>query len=288
MRWLLRIYPRVWRERYEEEMLAVLEDHKVTAVTVFDLLVAALDANLNYNGFTEGVTYMVSRLRSGIVMIFSAFMLFGVGWSALQRLTDPTITFQDVAKLHPEFGVLFHAIFIVGCLAFLALLIGGVPLVFISVKRAITNKQRDVLVPFSIAVSCVVVFVVTTAVLATWHPQTHIYAYLIGYLVLLTILLLTGTVVVSQMIARTDFQLSELKFVLVPEIVILFGMVVSVALSTLLIIMITVHAPQLFNSQDVDSPMFITGIVFMALGTIFASMGLRRTMIKGLDQLTHV
>jgi len=33
MRWLLRLYPRAWRERYEEEMLAVLEEHKMTVAT---------------------------------------------------------------------------------------------------------------------------------------------------------------------------------------------------------------------------------------------------------------
>ncbi len=179
-------------------------------------------------------------------------------------------------------------IFIVGCLAFLAFLVGGLPVFFISVKRAFTNKQRDVLVPFWIAVSCLLLFVISTSVLAAWHPQAHIYVYLIGYLVLSALLLVIGTVAVSLMIARTNFQLSELKFTFVPEIIILFGMVVSVVSSTALIILITVHAPQLFNTQDVSSPMFITGIVFMALGTIFASMGLKRDMIKGFDQLTHV
>ncbi len=287
MHWLLRLYPRVWRERYEEEVLAVLEEHKITTATVFDLLVGAVDANLNYNGVTEGVTSILNRLRSGIIMIFCAFTLFGVGWSMLQRLTDPTITFQNIAKLHPEFGVIFNAIFIVGCLTFLAFLIGGLPLIFVSVKRAITNKQRDVLVPFSIALSCLFMFVISTAILAAWHPQTHIYAILIGYLVLSALLLMVGTVVVSLMISRTDFQFTELKFMFIPEVVILFGMIVSVVLSTILIIMVTAHAPQLFGSQDVDSPMFITGIVLMALGTIFASVGLRRGIIKGLDQPTH-
>jgi hypothetical protein len=288
MHWLLRLYPRVWRERYEEEMLAVLEEHKITPATIVDLLVGALDANLNYNTVTEGMTSMLNRLRSGIVMIFCGFMLFGVGWSMLQRLTDPTVTFQNVATLNPEFGVIFTAIFIVGFLAFLAFLIGGLPLVFISLKRAIMTKQKDVLVYFSTAVLCLLMFMISTAVLVAWHPQAHIYACLIGYLTLSALFLMVGTVVVSLMIAKTEFRLSELRFTFVPEIVILFGMIVSVVLSTILIIAITTHAPQLFVTQDVDSGMFITGIVFMTLGTIFASIGLRRKMIKGLDKISHV
>ncbi|WP_282432786.1 hypothetical protein [Desulfosporosinus sp. FKB] len=41
MRWLLKLYPRTWRERYEDEMVTLLEEHKVTPATVFDLLLGA-------------------------------------------------------------------------------------------------------------------------------------------------------------------------------------------------------------------------------------------------------
>lgn len=37
MKWLLRFYPRIWRERYEEEMLALLEQHHGTWRTAIDL-----------------------------------------------------------------------------------------------------------------------------------------------------------------------------------------------------------------------------------------------------------
>jgi hypothetical protein len=96
-----------------------------------------------------------------------------------------------------------------------------------------------------------------------------------------------GTVAVSLVVAKTEFQLSELKFVYISEIIILFSMVLSVVLSTILIVRITAHASQLFITQDVSSPMFITGIVFMSLGTIFATLGLKRGTIKGIDQLTQ-
>jgi hypothetical protein len=33
--------------------------------------------------------------------------------------------------------------------------------------------------------------------------------------------------------------------------------------------------------------MFITGIIFMSLGTIFATLGLKRGTIKGIGQLTQ-
>jgi hypothetical protein len=287
MRWLLRLYPRVWRERYEDEMLAVLEEHKITPATVFDLLIGAFDANLNFNGFTEGVSYMLNRIRSGIVMVFCAFVLYGVGWSLLQRLNDPIPNFQVIDKIHPEFGILYNAIFIVGFISFLAILIGGFPIFFISIKRAFRNGKQDVLSPFWVALSCLLLFALFTAILVIWHPHAHIYAILIGYLIISALLLVVGTVAVSLVVAKTEFQLSELKFVYISEIIILFSMVVSVVLSTILIVRITAQASQLFITQDVSSSMFITGIVFMSLGTIFATLGLKRGTIKGIDQLTQ-
>ena len=42
--WILRLYPAAWRQRYQEEMQALLELHTITAATALDLLFGALDA----------------------------------------------------------------------------------------------------------------------------------------------------------------------------------------------------------------------------------------------------
>lgn len=39
--WMLRLYPPAWRERYETEMVALLEQHDITLWTVGDLLIVA-------------------------------------------------------------------------------------------------------------------------------------------------------------------------------------------------------------------------------------------------------
>ena len=46
MRLLLRLYPAAWRERYEEEFLAVLEQRPLSPFDVVDIALAALDARL--------------------------------------------------------------------------------------------------------------------------------------------------------------------------------------------------------------------------------------------------
>ena len=43
----LRLYPRAWRERYGDEMLALLEEHPAALGDLFDLIRGALDAHLH-------------------------------------------------------------------------------------------------------------------------------------------------------------------------------------------------------------------------------------------------
>ena len=47
VKWILRLYPSAWRQRYQEEMQALLELHTITAATALDLLFGALDAWLD-------------------------------------------------------------------------------------------------------------------------------------------------------------------------------------------------------------------------------------------------
>jgi hypothetical protein len=45
--WIVRLYPRKWRERYETEMCALLEQHASTLFTLLDLFLGALDARID-------------------------------------------------------------------------------------------------------------------------------------------------------------------------------------------------------------------------------------------------
>jgi len=44
---LLRLYPQRWRDRYETEVRAVLEDHPVRLITLADLIAGAIDARFD-------------------------------------------------------------------------------------------------------------------------------------------------------------------------------------------------------------------------------------------------
>jgi DNA-binding PadR family transcriptional regulator len=78
--WLLRLYPIAWRERYEMEMVALLEQHHITLWTVLDLLIGALDARLDPHYRQTRPLLPLRRFQSSWRLVIGAFIVF---WLAL-------------------------------------------------------------------------------------------------------------------------------------------------------------------------------------------------------------
>ena len=78
--WILRLYPPAWRERYESEMIALLEQHHLTLWTMLDLLVGALDARLDPHYHRARQLLPLRRIRTSWQLASAAFVAF---WIAL-------------------------------------------------------------------------------------------------------------------------------------------------------------------------------------------------------------
>lgn len=78
--WILWLYPRGWRERYETEMVALLEQHEISFWTVLDLLMGAVDAQLDPHYRRERQLFPLRRFQTSWWMAISAFAVF---WIAL-------------------------------------------------------------------------------------------------------------------------------------------------------------------------------------------------------------
>lgn len=74
--WILHLYPQGWRQRYEEEMVALLEQHTVTPATIFDLLLGALDARLDPSYRTEKALFLFKDERTIATTFLCAFGIF--------------------------------------------------------------------------------------------------------------------------------------------------------------------------------------------------------------------
>ena len=160
--WLLRFYPAAWRDRYGDEFLALLEDRGISTFSVLDILdvfYGALDAHMapqlsdttetaddtaddtHARYATRGVL-MLNRLRKTLIVVFCAYILYvlaGFGFYGL--LDDNALTKSSLANLH-------NAVYVVqagAVISLLAILIGGLPIGFASLRYAWGAGRRGVL-----------------------------------------------------------------------------------------------------------------------------------------------
>jgi hypothetical protein len=87
MKWLVRLYPRAWRDRYQDEFAAMLEQRGVSMVDVLNIVFMAVRARLTTGRRVE------RRHAHGAVVagILSVALCSTVGLFALSSLRGPTV-----------------------------------------------------------------------------------------------------------------------------------------------------------------------------------------------------
>ena len=128
-RWLLRLYPRRWRERYEVEVQALLEEHEIRLRTVVDLLIGALDARLDPAYAQERSVLTMRTPRFTTVSLFGAFALFGIALILMVgTLLDPDVeqniptNYEALVAAYPLVSTASSVILVASLLAGVALL----------------------------------------------------------------------------------------------------------------------------------------------------------------------
>ena len=100
--WLVKLYPSAWRRRYEAEMLAVLEEHHVTVLTILDLLFGVIAARLDPNYRTEPGRIAFATPRAATQVFLAACGIF-----LLFTQMSIVIINEGVARLFPSNNVMF-------------------------------------------------------------------------------------------------------------------------------------------------------------------------------------
>ena len=136
-------YPRLWRTRYQHEMGDLLTQYPVTLWTVIDVLLGAVDARLHLQWFPQEVFSMAQQLRTGATTLFAAFALFVIPWMMIPFISDTPATWQSATVQHPEVATALLLFMGAGAAAIVALLIGGIPLLVVSVAQAVRGR-RDI------------------------------------------------------------------------------------------------------------------------------------------------
>jgi hypothetical protein len=141
--WLLRLYPRLWRERYAAEFEALLEACLHSPLDVVDISLGALDAHL---GFPFDMDWrqmdMVNKLRTSILLVFSGYVGFILGGLSFYGLVDDSPAVPLMKNL-PSLAAAWTTVQAGAVLSLLAIVVGGLPLALVGIRRAFTSSRRD-------------------------------------------------------------------------------------------------------------------------------------------------
>jgi hypothetical protein len=158
---LLRCYPRAWRQRYEPEMLALLEQHTITFITLCDLLLGAVDAYLDPTYRTARPFFGFTDLRSIAILFVCAFTcaFFNmITWTSLH----PYVMGDVAGPLYTHLGHLCSLVLLP------TLLLSNLLVVGMLVKKAQGSRRKQLLWP---AFLCLALFF--AAPLLFTDPNVH-------------------------------------------------------------------------------------------------------------------
>lgn len=174
---VLLLYPEAWRDRYGDEMAALLDDTPPSIGSTLDLLRGALIAYLRPLSTTAPAT----RARGTVALVlgsFIVFCLFGVGFAKTTENYDYT------EHVHPLLGVSHSVILIAAYVALGALALAAAPLALAALAQA--QRSRDPVLMKLIAVPPVAIAALagSLALLVLWLNAHHHRAGVGGWLLL--------------------------------------------------------------------------------------------------------
>ncbi len=141
--WLILLYPRAWRDRYGDEFEALLEECLHTPLDVLDIFLGALDAQLELSHETNWrLMNMNNKLRTTILIVFTAYIAFIIAGFSLVAFADDS-PLVPLMQTNAALSAAWTTIEVGSVIALLAVVIGGAPLAWTIIRRAVTSQRKD-------------------------------------------------------------------------------------------------------------------------------------------------
>jgi hypothetical protein len=282
--WLLRLYPEGWRERYGDEFTALLEQCRLSPMTLFDVLLGALDARVEPQDTTGRILQMLERPRRTAITVFCAYIAFVVAGMSYQKMTEEVVK-SHLGDVHPEIGVSFLVVEFGAAIALLAVLAGGLPITYSALRQALAGRRRDIFVLFAVPPVALAIWLGYTALLLSGHHLAGI-ALPLSWIGLFVLAAIASTAAVSIAVARSAIPEPFLRFALRSAVVTTLAMAVMFVAVLVWGLAIRGDAPQIFNGNDgmlatntADS--WVRLVVVMGVSTAIAAVALLRGFTAG-------
>ncbi len=274
---VLRWYPPAWRDRYETEMTAVLEQHQVTLATWVDLLRGMLDARLD-PAFGGRMGSVAARLRRSEIVVFCSFVAFVVAGMGFQKMTEDADK-AGVMQSHLAVGVGYYAVIIGAIVAALAVVAGGAPIGLSVLRQALSGRRLDIFGLLAVPV------VMGLAVIG-WgsyvgHQHQTLTAGVRSMIVFAMVAIALSAAAVSLAVSRADLTEATVRFARIPALVAGLGMALSLGGVILWGLSLRASAPSFYalNGGALQSYAYFTWVrvvAVMGLSMLMALIALWR------------
>lgn len=279
-RWLVRFYPRGWRERYEEEFLAMLEQRPASVWDLFNVALGVLDARLRPQVVTER-SIMVERMRRSVLAVLWAWVGLVVAGVGFQKMTE----YEDFARAAREnalVGGAFDAVVIGAVVALAAIFVGGVPIAFAAARGALTEGRRDVALLLCVPVLSLAVFVGYTLVIVRGidpaleriAPGEAMKVPLLLSLALVFVLAAVASAgAVSAAVRRSEIGALPIRFAVYPAAAASAAMVVVLVGTAVWGLALRAQAPALFAGDEGIASASTSGTWMVIVAVMAVSTG---------------
>ncbi|MBA2287453.1 MAG: hypothetical protein H0W02_18425 [Ktedonobacteraceae bacterium] len=260
--YVLRLYPCAWRERYEEEVLAMLEQRSLSCTDGLNLLFGAFDAQLHPHLGTTGmslyerIVHMFSTLRRSLLASFCAYVGFILTGLAFQKMTEYD-DFQAAARASSVVGLSYNLVVIGAVVALLAVLAGGLPIAMAVIRSARAQKRRSTILLLAVPILAFAVFLGIVLILGSLgspgaHPvpvwQIFLQRGLFFGTLIIAAIVSAGSVCLA--VARSEIPAKLLRFALLPSMLATISMALVLAATIVWGLGLRTSAPQLFTGND--------------------------------------
>ena len=269
----------------------MLEQGPTSVSDLFDVAFGALDARLRPQVTSERRTVVVEKMRGSVLLVLWAWTFLvatGIGFQKMTEYGD----FVGAARDNVAVGVAFYAVVIGAVLALAAVAVGGAPVAFAALRKALAEGRKDVPLLFCVPPLSLAGFVgyallvVGIVYPALGHPAVHDPVNVVLFLSLVGAFLfaaLASTWAVSVAVRRSEIGSRPLRFALYPAAVAVFAMFVVLVGSAVWGIALRAQAPTLFADDDgiLSTPTYATWLAIIAVMFVSTAVALAAT-VRGL------
>jgi hypothetical protein len=137
---LLALYPEPWRERYRQEVLALIEDDPPGVRGLCSLLSGAADAHLRPQQAWQRNSPPAVRMRLSVGAVFCCWIAVSLQGASFQKVTEGQ-PFAGAEARHPLMSLAHQAILAAALLGAAAVAVAGLPLLWQALVRV--RQERD-------------------------------------------------------------------------------------------------------------------------------------------------